>query len=340
MRTRTTGLAALTAVAALGLASCSSSGGTSAAGSASGALASAAGSASSAGAGGSVGTGGSLSDGGSLISAAYTHTVTQKTAKMSLTESVSAGRASTSSGPSGSSNASATITASGSVDFANKAADLTASVQGEQLEIREIGETVYLHAPAALAQKLPGGKSWISIDLAAVAQQELGTSLDSLTQTSDANPTQMLDYLQAVSSSGVHKEGTTTLHGVSSTEYDATVDLNKLETQEKSAAAKAAVTKLVTQLGTSSYPMKVWIGSDDLVHQLQFAIDAHPAAAVTSTASAASSASAAAPALPVDVSVIATVQLFDYGSAVSVVAPPADQTTDLTGEIASASPQA
>jgi hypothetical protein len=208
------------------------------------------------------------------------------------------------------------------------------TVQGQQLEIREIGQTLYLHAPAALAQQLPGGKAWISLDLAKVAQQQLGTSLDSLTQSSDTNPTQMLSYLQAVSSSGVHQAGTTTLHGISSTEYDATVDLTKLAAQEKTAAAKQAVTKLTQQLGTRSYPMKVWIGSDGLVHQMQFAIDAHPTAA--SSGAAASATPAASPALPANVSVVATIELYDYGSAVSVVAPPADQTSDLTGEVSSA----
>jgi hypothetical protein len=82
------------------------------------------------------------------------------------------------------------------------------------------------------------------------------------------------------------------------------------------------------------YPMEVWIGSDGLVHQLQFAIDTHPAAA-SSSAAASPAASAAAPA---DLSIMATIELYDYGSAVSVVAPAADQTSDLTGEIASASP--
>ncbi len=269
----------------------------------------------------------------SIMLAAYTHTVGQKTAQISLTETVATNGAAASSGAEagmgespavvgGSASSSATITANGGVDFSGPAADLIMQVQGKQLEIREIASTIYMHLPAALDQQLPGGKPWVSLDLNAVSQAKLGASLSSLTQTSQADPAQMLSYLQAVSRSGVHKGGTATIHGVQTTEYDATIDLTKLAAMQKTAAAQQAMTKLAAQAGTSGYPMQVWVGQDGLIHQMQFAVNANPNPLTGSASPDTREATATA--------VTATIQLYNYGSPVTVAAPPADQTTDLT----------
>jgi hypothetical protein len=272
--------------------------------------------------------------------AAYTHTVGQKTAKMSLTETLATSGGSAASpssagfataAASGAANLSATITANGSVDFTGQAADLTMQIEGQSLEIREIGSTMYLHLAGSLARGLPAGKSWISVDLNAVSQAKLGASLSSLTQTSQANPAQMLSYLQAASQSGVHKAGTATLRGVPTTEYDATVDLTKLAAMQKTPAAQQAISKLAAQVGTGGYPMKVWVGQDGLVYQMQFSIDEDPAAA----ASAAGASPAAG--APTAIAVTATIQLYDYGTPVTVTAPPAQQTADLTNQIVAGS---
>ena len=308
MRRSRTGLIAAASVAALGLAGCASSHGALAAGGA--------------------------ASGSGIMLAAYTHTVGQKTAKMSLTETVatSGGTAASPSSTgfataaaSSAANLSATITANGSVDFTGHAADLTMQIEGQSLEIREIGPTIYMHLAGTLAQGLPAGKSWVSVDLNAVSEAKLGASLSSLTQTSEANPAQMLSYLQAVSQSGVHKAGTATLRGVSTTEYDATVDLKKLAAMQKTPAAQQAISKVAAQMGTSGYPMNVWIGQDGLVYQMQFSINEDPTAA--SSAPAGTSPAAAG---PTAIAVTATIQLYDYGAPVTVTAPPTQQTDDLT----------
>jgi len=270
--------------------------------------------------------------------AAYTHTVGQKTAKMSLTETVSTNAGAAASGSatptaSGAGNLSTTITAAGTVDFTGKAADLTMQVEGQSLEMREIGTTIYMHLTGSLGQGLPDGKTWVSLDLDKLSEAKLGTSLSSLTQTSRENPAQMLGYLQAVSQSGLHKAGTATIRGESTTEYDATVDLKKLAALQTTPAAQQAITKLAAQMGTSGYPMKVWIGTDGLVHQMQFSIS-EDAAALASAPAGASPAAAE----PTSIAVAATIQLYDYGTAVTVTAPPAAQTADLTSQVASGAP--
>ncbi len=315
MRRSTMGLIAAATVAGLGLAGCASSHGALAAG----------------GAG----------SGSGIMLAAYTHTVGQKDGEDVVDRDGGNQRwtgrqpqfaAFASAAASGAPNLSATITANGTVDFTGQAADLTMQIEGQPLEIREIGSTMYMHLAGALAQGLPAGKSWISVDLNAVSQAKLGTSLSSLTQTSQANPAQMLSYLQAVSESGVHRAGTATLRGVSTTEYDATVDLTKLAAMQKTPAAQQAISKLAAQMGTSGYPMKVWIGQDGLVYQMQFSINEDPTAA--SSAPAGTSPAAAG---PTAIAVTATIQLYDYGTPVTVTAPPAQQTDDLTNQIVTGS---
>ena len=209
---------------------------------------------------------------------------------------------------------------------------MTMQVEGQSLEMREIGTTIYMHLTGSLAQGLPDGKTWISLDLDKLSEAKLGTSLSSLTQTSQDNPAQMLGYLQAVSQSGLHKAGTATIRGVSTTEYDATVDLKKLAAQQTTPAAQQAITKLAAQMGTGGYPMKVWIGTDGLVHQMQYSVSEDPA----TLASAQTGASPAA-GEPTSIAVTATIQLYDYGTPVAVAAPPAAQTADLTSQIASGS---
>ena len=301
MRARGAGLIGLAAASAVAIAGCSSGHTTSK--------------------GASATHGAAASPQGKVVLAAYQHTIDQKTAKMSLNESIAAN------GGQAGSGASAALNANGVVDFASRAVDLMAALQGQQIELREIGSNLFVHLPAAVAKQVPGGKPWISMNLDTISQAKLGTSLSSLTQTSQANPSQMLSYLQAVSSSGVHKAGTTTIRGTQATEYDATVDLQKLAAHQKSAAAQQAIKRLEAQMGTSGYPIKVWIDNAGLVRQLQFAISGHPS-------SAAGSASAA----PTAVALTVTLQFYDYGTPVSVSAPPADQTTDLTKQLASSSP--
>lgn len=310
MRGSTTGLITAATVAALGLAGCASHS--------------------------SSASGGPAAD-RSIMLAAYTQTVGQKTAKISLTETATASDGSAldaSAGPaaaSGAAGSTATITASGSVDFSGRAADLLMQVQGQQLEIREIASTIYLHLPAALDKQIPGGKAWVSVDLNQLSEAKLGASFSSLTQTSQADPAQILSYLQAVARSGVHKGGSAMIRGVQTTEYDATIDLGKLAAMQKTPAAQQAMAKLAAQAGTSGYPMKVWIAQDGLIHQMQFSINPQPNPLMSSPAGTGSGSAAAAG--PNAVAVTATIQLYDYGSPAPVTAPPVSQTTDLTNAV-------
>ena len=63
------------------------------------------------------------------------------------------------------------------------------------------GGTVYMKLPPAVTSKLPGGKPWLELNLAALGQKAGLPGLSSLTggTSSTTNPGQFLDYLRATS---------------------------------------------------------------------------------------------------------------------------------------------
>src|SRR3954453_21376891 len=62
------------------------------------------------------------------------------------------------------------------------------------------GSALYMHLPDALAQRIPLGKSWMKIDVAALAKSS-GVDLAQLTSPSQGNPADFLKALKAVGSS-------------------------------------------------------------------------------------------------------------------------------------------
>jgi hypothetical protein len=118
------------------------------------------------------------------------------------------------------------------------------------------GKAVYLHLPDALAQRIPLGKSWIKIDLAALAKSN-GVDLGGLSQPSQGNPADMLQALKAVGSS--RKVGTENLDGVATTHYRATIDpktaLDRIPDKQSASTLK----QMLSGSGLSAIPIDVWI---------------------------------------------------------------------------------
>ncbi len=111
------------------------------------------------------------------------------------------------------------------------------------------------------------------------------------------------------------RSGTETLDGVETTHYTATIDLAKVA-QLQGAEGQAFVNRLNAAGAPTSIPLDVWIGNDDgLVHKLT--VDE------------------ALQGVTVDL----TLTISDYGTDVTVTAPPADQVFDAT-DLASKAAQA
>ena len=136
------------------------------------------------------------------------------------------------------------------------------------LELRYLQENgdpvLYANAPM-LATMLPGGASWIRLDLEQ-AGKSLGLDLNQLLSGFDQTPTQALDLLRA--SGSVNELGTETIDGAATTHYAVSIDLQKAA-QLAGQAGEALANQLIAAGAPSEIPADVWIGADDgLVHKL------------------------------------------------------------------------
>ncbi len=231
------------------------------------------------------------------VLAAYSSTVNAKTAKVTLHETVTSGTGQQSG-----------INGSGVVDLRGKKAEFTFTApQVGTIKELVISPELYLQLPASLRANIPGHKPWISLNVDKLVKTKLGASLSQLSSSSQAS-SQTLAYLESVSNS-VKRVGTPTLHGVATTEYDATIDLTK-SVKSKSPQAKAAVSKLEHEIGRSTLPAQVWIDRQHRVRQVGYQLSLKSAGQVSH--------------------VKFTMGLSAYGVPVDVTAPPASQTYDAT----------
>lgn len=196
------------------------------------------------------------------------------------------------------------ITGSGQFDYAKHAGVLTESIPsvsgnpGGTVEIREIGQTVYVKVP----NPPDPSKPWLKTDASTFGAQNGGT------QASD--PSQFLSYLRGASN-GITDEGTETVRGAETRKLKANLDLRK-------AAAKLppeqrqAVEQAIQQLGTSTIPTVVWIDDQGRLRKMSFSLDISNAGQATGSSSQTAHLSL-------------TLELFDYGVPVNVTPPPSSQ---------------
>jgi hypothetical protein len=178
--------------------------------------------------------------------------------------------------------------------------------------LQENGNPVlYVNAPALTAM-IPGGKTWVRLDLEQAAKSA-GVDLNGMLAQAAQNPADVLDMLKAAGS--VQTVGTETVDGAQTTHYKATIDLAKAA-GTVGGPAQQAVQSLIDQGGPSTIPAEVWIGDDGLVRKLT----------VDETVGSGNDTA----------SVHLNLGLSDYGTAVNVTAPPSDDTLDATGLVAMA----
>ena len=194
------------------------------------------------------------------------------------------------------------VSGSGAVD--GQSADVTITDSGapaavptsiHALLLQQSGhELAFVHATPM--PSLAGGKDWIEVDLTALASSH-GLDLGSLgAGISGETPAQILDLLRGAGAS-VTNLGAATVGGVSTTHYRVSVDAAEL--------VKAAGLPFSPQgkRATKTLPVDVWIGTaDGLVHQVSLMLK-HAAFSAT---------------------------LSDYGTSVSVSAPPSSDVLDVT----------
>ena len=199
-----------------------------------------------------------------------------------------------------------------------------------RIELRMKNATMYMHMPF-LAKMAGGGagldiKPWLSVSLDQISEMAgLGASFSELQGNSD--PTEFLATLTSTSDD-VTKVGVDDIRGTSSTHYRGTLDLAKTGRQipaELRAKIEARTGKdlsetyaeLVKKYGVERIPFDAWVDGDGRVRRMAMAINtsAMPGAADGSDTSG---------------SITISYDLFDYGAAVDIQAPPADQVSDYT----------
>jgi hypothetical protein len=209
------------------------------------------------------------------------------------------------------------VTADGEVDFASGDSQMTMDFGGmlgsflpSGIETRSLDGVVYMRMPIGL----PSGKEWVAIDTKKFGDLDNGGGNTALGVGGGSDPTKMLAYLEKVSD-GVEEVGTEKVRGVETTHYSARVDLAKaIDRADVPPRLRDAVDELAGKVG--AVPVDLWIDGDGLLRRQQMEMDF---ASFVPGAGGATGATGAAPNMKM------TLEFFDFGTPVSVEAPPADQ---------------
>ncbi|HZO96164.1 MAG TPA: hypothetical protein VFB42_02215 [Gaiellaceae bacterium] len=170
---------------------------------------------------------------------------------------------------------------------------------------------VYVDVPF-LAGVLPGGKTWIRIDLER-AGKSLGIDFDQLVGSSQS-PAQTLGLLR--SSGHFTAVGGETVDGVETTHYRGSVDLAEVA---KAGGVPARAVEKLSRLGApTAMPFDVWVDHSGLVRRI---VERYERTVGGSSSS-----------------MEITIDLGNYGTEVEVSAPPSDEVFDVT-ELASKAAQ-
>ena len=189
---------------------------------------------------------------------------------------------------------------------------MSMGLAGMQISEVLVGDIIYLKIPAMSAEL--GGKPWAKISLSTMGS--LGSTLQSLVDS--AKNTDPAAQLQPLLASGdIKKVGTETVDGVRATHYSGTVD--PATAFSSSQAAKnltpdqiSQIKSMLSSAGVTSEKIDVWVGSDGLSVQETISMDTKAGAE------------------KIDL------HMSGWGQPVSITAPPADQTSDVTSLVGGA----
>ena len=201
------------------------------------------------------------------------------------------------------------MSGSGAFDAANKQGHMSYSmnVAGQAIDVEMVFAfpVIYMHFPSEMGP-LPGGKTWVKMDLEKMGQQA-GVDLGQLMQAGQNDPSQGLDFLRGVSD--VQAVGDEDVRGVPTTHYTGVVDLQSLG--EKSPELKAQIDQLIERSGISRVPVEVWIDDDGFVRRMKQSFEGNGT-------------------LQTKMTMTMTMELYDFGTDVSVEEPPADDVVDFS----------
>ena len=204
----------------------------------------------------------------------------------------------------------------GAFDYRSGHGSLTYRMSGPglgamRMELRAVGSRVYVRMPKELgAAVLPGGKEWLVVDVGASAPGVAGLNF---TQSQD--PSQTLRYLRSASDD-VRESGSALVRGVRTTRYTGTLDfeqaldagLERLAPSEQELTRKSIET-LLEQLESSTMPFDVYVDATGLLRRLTMELVLNAGGE--------------------SVSMLMSMDLFDFGIKVNVHEPPPHAVLDV-----------
>jgi hypothetical protein len=179
-----------------------------------------------------------------------------------------------------------------------------------KIDVRQDGDVVYMRFPV-LSPALPAGKSWVRMDVRE-ALEGSGFDLAELRDLAGDDPRKSLDFLRAASGE-IETVGTETLRGVDTTHYRATLNLadyEKLVPADQREDVRSILGDLIDQTGIGEIPVDVWLDEFGFVRKFDLSFTATQPGTTDSA----------------EASMI--FELYDYGKAVDVGPPPADEVVD------------
>lgn len=205
-----------------------------------------------------------------------------------------------------------TLPLDGAVDFGSGAFEFTYDLShlglpgaaSTKIQARMVDGAMYMNlggldgAAGKGLSSMTGGKSWLKLDLSSLGLGASGSSGG----LSDANPGGTLELLRGVGD--VKTIGTETLRGVSTTHYRATIDPRRALDKTPAALRGRVQQDLGAINGT--IPVDVWIDGDGQARKIATDVDAKTGTISTS------------------------IEYYDFGTDVSVQAPPAADTFDFS----------
>ena len=178
-----------------------------------------------------------------------------------------------------------------------------------KLEVIQDGDVAYVHFPL-LAKQLPAGKTWVKGDAKTLSSADTG-QLKQFGSLAGTDPRDIFGMLKAVSGS-IEAVGTDEIRGVETSHYKATIDTAKLEQLVPAAQRQSlgGLDQSVQQSGLTEIPIEIWVDSEQRVRKLSIDVDAKQ------------------PGTPMSMKASLVVELYDYGKALDLDLPPADQVAD------------
>jgi hypothetical protein len=235
--------------------------------------------------------GGSSSNAEAAVIRAVDHALGGKTASISVSERVSTA------------SASVNLSGTGVIDFSHDAfeANLSGVVGGQPLNIKALYLQGSVYEGLSQISQLAPGKSWLSLNVSSLAKEDQSSSASAL----GSNP---LAALQTLAQQGntVAPLGTSTVDGQTVQGYSVTINPSVVQTELDSANLPAWMKKLASQVTFGSGTEKVYINGTTLVEMSTTVSES------TTTAGA--------------VSVSESLDFSNYGTPVTITAPPSNET--------------